>query len=170
MNRLLASACLAVALLWGCDDLTQPTGASPEPAPAVPAAPAPPQPVADPPPTPRPTPRPDPNANLRHIRASHILIGWTGSRMVKAKRSQDEAEKMAAQVLGRVRGGGMDFAAAARQFSDDPSAKKTGGDLGVFDRNTMAPEFTKAAFALQVGRISDVVKTEFGYHIIKRTE
>jgi hypothetical protein len=169
MNRFAALACLACAALVGCADLTEPSGASQEPAAPTPAAAPAPQPAAAPP-TPTPRPAPDRNTNVTRIRASHILIGWKGSRRVQATRSQDEAQKMAEQLLGRVRGGGMDFAEAAKKYSDDPSAKKSGGDLGLFDRNTMAPEFTKAAFDLQVGQISNVVKTEFGYHIIKRTE
>lgn len=113
---------------------------------------------------------PAPNAALQRIRASHILIAFQGARRATATRSKDEAKKMAEQMLGRVRGGGMDFGEAAKASSDDPSAKTTSGDLGAFDRHTMAPAFTEAAFALQPGQISNVVETEFGYHIIKRTE
>jgi len=169
MNRFVALACLACAALAGCTDLTAPTGASAEPAAPTPVADPAPRPAA-PVPTPIPRPRPDPNADVNHIRASQILVGWKGSQRVSATRSEAEAKKMAEQLLGRVRGGHLDFAQAAKQFSDDPSAKKTGGDLGMFDRNTMPPEFTKAAFELQVGQISNVVKTEYGFHIIKRTE
>jgi peptidyl-prolyl cis-trans isomerase C len=72
-----------------------------------------------------------------------------------------EAEKLLKQIQG-----GADFAKVAKECSDCPSAPR-GGDLGYFKRGQMAPEFEKAAFALKVGQVSDVVKTEFGYHIIK---
>lgn len=149
MNRL----CLWLAIgALGCADLTAPTlerdrAGSPAPAEA-----------------------PSPNAALTRIRASHILIAYQGAQRATATRTKDEAKRLAEGLLPRVRGGGADFAQVAREQSDDPSAKATGGDLGAFDRFTMAPAFTQAAFALQPGQISNVVETDFGYHIIKRTE
>ena len=64
---------------------------------------------------------------------------------------------------------GDKFANLAKEFSIDVS-KKRGGDLGFFGRGVMGGEFEKAAFALQKGQVSDVVKTQFGYHIIKRLD
>ena len=65
--------------------------------------------------------------------------------------------------------GGESFSKLAQQYSIDVS-KKRGGDLGLFGRGVMVKEFEKAAFALEKGQVSDIVKTQFGYHIIKRLD
>ena len=69
-------------------------------------------------------------------------------------------------VLKRAKAG-EDFAALAKQYSEDDSNKDKGGDLDYFGRGTMVPEFDQAAFAMKAGDISDLVKTSFGFHIIK---
>ena len=99
------------------------------------------------------------------VRASHILI--------MANEKADEATKKAARakidgILKRVKAG-EDFAALAKENSQDGSASQ-GGDLGFFQRGRMVPAFDQAAFALKPGEVSEVVTTEFGYHIIKLTE
>lgn len=96
------------------------------------------------------------------IRASHILFRTEG---------KDEAavRKQAEEVLQKVKAGG-DFAALAKQYSEDDANKETGGDLDYFGRGRMVPEFEAVAFEMQSGQISDLVKTPYGFHIIKLTD
>ncbi len=95
------------------------------------------------------------------IRASHILFKTEG-KDVAAVRKQAEA------VLAKVKAGG-DFAALAKQYSEDGS-KDQGGDLDYFGRGAMVKPFEDAAWALKVGQVSDLVQSEFGFHIIKLTD
>jgi peptidyl-prolyl cis-trans isomerase C len=99
------------------------------------------------------------------VRASHILL------MVDDKADEATKKKTRAEIdaiLKRARAG-EDFAALAKAHSKDGSAAQ-GGDLGFFSKGRMVPPFEQAAFALKPGEISDVVTTQFGYHIIKLTE
>jgi hypothetical protein len=81
---------------------------------------------------------------------------------------QSQAKTKAEDILSKVKGG-TDFAELAKEHSQDSSAAN-GGDLGFFDKGKMVAEFEAAAFALQPGQVSDIVKTKYGYHIIKVAE
>ncbi|RDI61843.1 peptidylprolyl isomerase [Microvirga subterranea] len=88
------------------------------------------------------------------VRARHILVD-----------SEEEAKKAAARVKG-----GEDFAKVAGELSKDPGSKTDGGDLGFFTRDRMVEPFAEAAFKLQPGQVSDPVKSQFGWHVIKVEE
>ncbi len=99
------------------------------------------------------------------IQASHILIDF--------KNEAGELDTVAAKeevdsILALVRGG-EDFSKLASEFSEDPGSQVKGGDLGFFERRMMVKEFDEAAFNLDTNQVSDVVKTNFGFHIIKLT-
>jgi peptidyl-prolyl cis-trans isomerase NIMA-interacting 1 len=164
-DRLLPSL-LIVAASTGCADLTAPSGtlslSKPDPASTAPPSPVPTPPAPDPTPV-------APAPGGEEIRASHVLLGFTGSSRSEATRTKDEARKLAENVRRRALKG-EDFQALARELSDDPTAKARGGDLGKFTRERMVKPFSDAAFTLKPGDVSDVVETQFGFHVIKRTE
>jgi len=97
------------------------------------------------------------------VRASHILFKTEGKdeNAVKAK---------AEEVLKLAKAPGADFAALAKKYSEDESNSGNGGDLDYFGRGRMVPEFEQAAFTMKNGEISDLVKTAFGFHIIKMVD
>ncbi len=101
------------------------------------------------------------------VQASHILLMYAGSARSTATRSKEDAQSQIASIKADLDGGG-DFADLARQHSDCPSGK-SGGDLGKFGRGQMVKAFEDTAFGLGVGVASDVIETDFGYHIIQRT-
>ena len=98
------------------------------------------------------------------ICASHILIKIAGEE--SEGYPEDEAERMADGLLARARAG-EDFAALARASSGDAGSAQGGGDLGCFPRGRMVPEFENEAFSMQVGQVSDLVRSRYGYHIIR---
>lgn len=107
----------------------------------------------------------------KKIGARHVLIQWMGSERAPASvvRSREQAYAVAQEVLRRARNK-EDFARLAIEFSDEPGAGGRGGSLGRFGHGQMVPAFEAAAFKLEVGQISDIVETPFGFHIIQRTE
>jgi peptidyl-prolyl cis-trans isomerase D len=99
------------------------------------------------------------------VHARHLLI----STREGGAGSDSSAKARADSLLAAIKGG-ADFADLARRFSADPGSGSQGGDLGWFGRGRMVPEFERAAFALKPGEVSPVVKTQFGYHILKLDE
>lgn len=104
------------------------------------------------------------------VRASHILIRFQGSKVPLKPNQKDltDAEALAkAQEIRKKLVDGADFATIAKAESDDTGSGANGGSLGPFGHGQMVAPFEQAAFALPVGQISEPVKTQFGYHIIK---
>ncbi len=107
---------------------------------------------------------PDSFKQPEQVRASHILMKIDP----QADASQKAAGRKKLEELRQRLVKGEDFVSLAREFSEGPSSVK-GGDLGYFGRGQMVKPFEDAAFALNVGELSDVVETRFGYHLIKVT-
>ena len=101
-------------------------------------------------------------ATPEQVRASHILLKTEGKDDAVVKKQADD-------LLAKVKGG-ADFAALATKFSEDEVSAAKGGDLDFFGRGAMVKEFDDVAFTLKPGETSDVVKTQFGYHIIRVME
>lgn len=101
------------------------------------------------------------------VKASHILLMYQGSARSTATRSKEQAEQQIKELKSQL-DNGADFAQLAQQHSDCPSSQR-GGDLGSFSRGQMVKPFEDTAFNLEVGSTSDVVQTDFGYHLIRRT-
>ena len=104
------------------------------------------------------------------VRASHILIG-TRDQATNTELTEEQKKaklKLADDIRKRVLAG-EDFAKLAKEYSDDPGSKDNGGEY-TFPRGQMVPEFEAAAFSLGTNQVSDIVTTQFGYHIIKLSE
>lgn len=104
------------------------------------------------------------------VRASHILIG-TRDQATNSELSdeQKKAKLKLAEDIRKRAVAGEDFAKLAKEYSEDPGSKDKGGEY-TFPRGQMVPEFEAAAFSLGTNQVSDVVTTQFGYHIIKLSE
>lgn len=109
---------------------------------------------------------------FEEAQGSHILIRFKGSSVpLKANEkdlTDEEALAKAQDIRKKILAGG-DFAALAKTESDDAGSAAKGGELGTFKHGQMVPAFDQAAFSVPVGQVSEPVKTQFGYHIIKIT-
>ena len=101
----------------------------------------------------------------KEVHARHILI-----RAVPGEdKASKEAEDKIKEIIARLKKG-EDFIKVAGELTEDPSGKANGGDLGFFSKEQMVPEFSDIAFKLENGQISEPVKTQFGWHVIKVEE
>lgn len=100
------------------------------------------------------------------VRARHVLIK---SEKEDPPEQREAARKKAQEIRAKVEGG-LDFAQAAKEFSEDEGSKNQGGDLGLNERANWVKPFADAAFALEPGKVSEVVESEFGFHLIKVDE
>lgn len=99
----------------------------------------------------------------------YLLEQKIGEALASDAQALADAQAKAQGLLDRIKAG-EDFGGLAKQFSDDKASAVNGGDLGWFTKGTMVKEFENAAFALKKGEVSDLVKTQYGYHIIKVTD
>lgn len=111
-----------------------------------------------------------PTSGPQQIGAVHILVAYKGAQRADSKitRTREQARLLAEQIMRDARAG-KDWDQLWEKYSNEPSGRR-GGDLGTFGRGQMVPAFERAAFALAVGQISDVVESPFGFHVIKRTK
>ncbi len=105
---------------------------------------------------------------LEVVKARHILVTYQGSERSQQTRTKAEARARAEEVL-KLAKEGKNFEELAKQYSDGPSGPR-GGDLGKFGRGMMVPEFDKAVFSMEIGDVSQIVETMFGFHVIQRYE
>jgi peptidyl-prolyl cis-trans isomerase C len=98
----------------------------------------------------------------QEVHARHILIRAAAGDEKASKAAEDKIKA----VIARLKMG-EDFAKVAKEVTEDPSGKANGGDLGYFTKEQMVPEFADVAFKLEKGQISDPVKTQFGWHVLK---
>jgi parvulin-like peptidyl-prolyl cis-trans isomerase-like protein len=163
-------ACV-VALGW-CSACVVTTFESPGEGPRIAPAPSPvPSPGSKRAGSPAPVASVDISSQPAEISARHLLVSYKGGLRASPGIGRSKAEALARAEEAQKRAlAGEDFVALVKQYSDEPGAAERGGDLGKFERSSMVPAFANAAFALKVGEISGVVETQFGYHVIKRTE
>jgi len=103
------------------------------------------------------------------IRASHILLMTQDENGKELPAEKKDAKRKQIEDLLKKARAGEDFAALAKKYSEDPGSKDKGGEY-TFPKGQMVPEFEKAALSLKTNEVSDVVTTQYGYHIIKLSE
>jgi protein-export membrane protein SecD len=108
------------------------------------------------------------NATEKQVKASHILICYEGATRCEQNISKEDArakiEELKAQATPE------NFTELAKEHSTEPGADTSGGDLGFFRKGQMVPEFEEVAFNLENGQISDIVETQFGFHLIHKVD
>lgn len=110
--------------------------------------------------------------DYEEVKARHILIAFKGSPVTPKDKKEltEEEAKAKAEDLRKQIAGGAKFEDLAKKESDDTSSGAQGGELGTFGRGQMVPEFEKVAFEAKAGDLTPVVRTQFGYHVIKVEE
>jgi parvulin-like peptidyl-prolyl isomerase len=105
------------------------------------------------------------------VSVKHVLVKFKGAKNAAPDiaRSREEACLRAVEVRDKLRGG-ADFEAMVKEYSDEKGAASRAGSLGSVERGDLAKPFADAAFELSVHEMSDVVETDFGFHVIYRTE
>ncbi len=98
------------------------------------------------------------------FKLSHILLY---PKVAEERKAETKAKLQ--EILDRIKNG-EDFAALAKQYSEDTGSAQYGGDVGYFERGIMMPEFEAAAFSLEEGQVSEIIETSYGYHIVKTTD
>jgi len=110
------------------------------------------------------------------VKARHILIAWSGASGVQESdkipyKTKEEAKEKAEEILQTVQKNPKDFEALAKEFSTEPGAAESGGDLGEFPKGRMVKPFEEAVFTKdQIGVLPEIVETDFGFHIIEVLE
>lgn len=105
------------------------------------------------------------------VAAQHVLVAFKGAKNAPRiiTRSKADARKRAEEARGKATSG-TDFAKVVEEYSDDAATKERLGSVGKFARDAMTKPFADAAFALPVDGVSEVVETDFGFHVIKRNQ
>jgi len=106
------------------------------------------------------------------VAASHILVAWTGARDCPRGlvRTREEAEERARRIAVFLRTGRGEFGEMARQYSDDPTAERNNGYLGIFHGGDMDPAFARLVNSLDVGEVGGPVATPYGWHVVRREQ
>ncbi len=112
----------------------------------------------------------DPVIGPTQVYVRHVLVSFVGTRQAVegVTRTREEARVIADDVHAQAVADPSRFAELAAEFSDEPGAAESGGDLGAVSRGQTVPTFERAAFALEVGQVSAVVESPFGLHVIHR--
>jgi peptidyl-prolyl cis-trans isomerase NIMA-interacting 1 len=122
-----------------------------------------------PPPDPRKLPGTPPAVAPEKIRVRGILIRYAGATGAEESRTKEEARSRAERIRDLARGEGVDFVSLVK-YTDDVVGRRRKGELGVVKPGRLVKPLSDAAFALNVGEVSEVIETEYGFYVIQRTE